>query len=245
MRRQTIYRVYPSKILLAESLARELATDIRKTERRKNPYTIALSGGTTPVHLFTQLADKYSKIIDWRKVKIFWVDERCVAPEDSESNYGMTRKVLLDRIDIPSVNVFRMKGEADPVSEAERYAEVIAEHTRKRNKLPYLDTVLLGMGEDGHTASIFPGNDGLLRSKKICDTALHPLTGQRRITLTGKIINNAKSIVFIVTGNSKAGIVEMIYNRGKTIKKYPAAHIRSQTGITKWLLDDEAGKFII
>ncbi|MBN2632544.1 MAG: 6-phosphogluconolactonase [Bacteroidales bacterium] len=244
MEKQTIYRVYPSKEILAEAFAGELARSIIKTAGRKAPFTLALSGGSTPVLLFEVLAEKYSKAVDWSKVKIFWVDERCVPPEDPESNYGMTRRLLLDKINIPSANVFRMRGEDEPLSEAARYSEVIASNTRTRNNLPYFDTVLLGMGEDGHTASIFPGNAKLLHSRKICDTALHPATKQKRVTLTGKVINNAKSVAFIVTGNAKSVIVDMIYTRKGAAKIYPAAHIRSVSGVTIWLLDEDAGKFI-
>jgi 6-phosphogluconolactonase len=194
--------------------------------------------------LFSVLSDKYNDIIDWSRVNIFWVDERCVPPEDPESNYGMTKRILLDKTGIPDSNVFRMRGEADPAKEAERYSDLVAGHTRKRNGLPFFDIVLLGMGDDGHTASIFPGNEHLLHSNRVCETAMHPVTHQRRITLTAKVINNSGTVFFIVTGEKKAHLVEMIYRHNEDSKNLPAAQIRSTGGSTLWLLDDEAGRFI-
>lgn len=156
----------------------------------------------------------------------------------------MTEKALLSKAAIPAGNVFRMRGEAEPQHEAERYSEVIRSSVRMKNGLPCFDVVFLGMGDDGHTASIFPGNDRLMNSDKICETAVHPVTKQIRITLTGKVINNAKSVFFLVTGKNKSVIVEEIYRNNADVQKYPAAQIKPVRGKTTWLLDSEAGMFV-
>jgi 6-phosphogluconolactonase len=244
MKKALIFRVYQDKDHLAAAFAGIMAGMIRKAYHRKAPFSIALSGGRTPGLLFSLLAEEYKDRIDWKRVNFYWVDERCVPPDDPDSNYGMTKRTLFDKIEIPESNIFRMKGEADPQFEARSYSELILNKLRKRNGLPCFDLVLLGMGDDGHTASIFPGNERLLRSNVICAATDHPVTHQRRLTLTGKVINNAGVVYFIVTGESKAGVVETIYRNGAGVKKFPAAHIRSVNGLTFWLLDNESGLFL-
>ncbi len=240
----TTFRIFPTPEELALGAAEELASEIRKKSGRKSGIALAISGGNTPRLLFSVLADKFRDMINWKKVILFWVDERCVSPDDPESNFGMTEKTLLRKIEIPSTNVFRMRGEDDPQHEAERYSGVISSNVQRSKGLPRFDIVLLGMGEDGHTASIFPGNEKLMSSDRICETAVHPVTKQKRITLTGKVINNAKSVYFLVAGKNKSGIVEEIYRNNAGVKKYPAARIKPVSGKTTWLLDNEAGMFV-
>ena len=239
------YKIFLSPEELANGFAEELIGFIKAAERKKKFLTIAVSGGNTPRLFFTVLSEKYSKEVDWRVVKLFWVDERCVPPDDTESNFGMTNRILLSKIEIPSGNVFRIKGEEDPVKEAARYSGVIDNQIRQKNSIPVFDIILLGMGEDGHTASIFPGNEKLFSSKINCAVAVHPVSGQKRITITGKVINNARSVFFLVTGKNKADIVNEIFRNSAVSGMFPAAHVRSLNGITTWLLDNEAGKFIV
>ena len=190
-----IIKIFPTPQALAESLALDLVNQIREADTRDRPFTIALSGGNTPRLLFTVLGDLYASSVPWDKVHFFWVDERCVPPEDPESNFGMTFKVLFSKINIAQENIHRIKGEDDPVKEAERYSKEINDFTVKRDRLPFFDIMLLGLGEDGHTASLFPGNEKLFLTDKICISAVHPSTGQKRITITGKVINNAANII--------------------------------------------------
>ena len=225
-------------------MAADLISLIQKTDKEGSSLTIAISGGNTPKFLFSVIAEKYSISADWNKVHLFWVDERCVPPDDPESNYGMTDRLLLGKINIPGKNIHRIRGEADPVAEAGRYSEEILKYTRHENKIPVFDIVILGMGEDGHTASIFPGNSELLYSDRICDTAIHPVSGQKRVTITGKVINNADAIIFIVTGQDKADIVSKIIGKRAEAVMFPASHIFSVRGNTTWLLDEEASRFL-
>lgn len=236
-----IVKIFPTPQEVAEALASDLIDLIRESEKRNSIFTIALSGGNTPKPLYSVLAEKYAKEADWTNVHFFWVDERCVPPESPESNYRLAMETLLDKIDIFPMNIHRIIGEDNPEQEAGRYSEEINDFTFRKGGLPFFNTILLGLGEDGHTASIFPGNQDLFRSDKTCVTATHPVTGQQRITLTGKIINNAATIVFHVTGRNKADIVRSIVDNNDPEKEYPASSVSPSDGKLFWYLDDEAG----
>jgi len=229
--------IHPDKQRVAEAFALFLAYWLKPRERA----TIALSGGSTPKLLFRHLADLYRDRIDWSKVHFFWGDERCVPPDHEESNYGMTRELLLQYIAIPEGNVHRIRGEADPGEEAQRYGEVIQEFVPKANGRPAFDLMILGMGDDGHTASIFPDQLELLKAEGPCAVASHPESGQQRITLTGPVINNAGLISFLVTGADKAPRIEEIFQKKGNWENYPAAHIQPERGELHWFLDEEAG----
>jgi len=238
------YKIFPTTADVAESLASQLAERIGSAFKNKSPLTIALSGGNTPKLLFQILAEKYLKVINWAYVHLFWADERCIQPDDADSNFGMTSELLLRKTDIPGENIHRIRGEDDPQTEASRYSEEILQYTKIRDNLPEFDIVILGMGEDGHTASIFPGNLELLHCEHICEMAIHPVSGQKRITLTGKIINNAREIIFLVTGRSKASVIAEVIGKKPKNLNYPAAHIVSSYGKTTWLLDKEASTLL-
>lgn len=226
----------------AIALADELAGLINAfTEDRL--FSIALSGGSTPKLLFQALAARHNDSLDWRRVSLFWVDERCVPPDDPESNYRMTRDALLEKIAIPPENVHRIRGEEDPDSEALRYSEVIERSAVLKNERPYFDVILLGLGEDGHTASIFPGKESLFRAAETCAVAVNPYSGQKRITITGRIINNAGLVFFLVSGRKKADIVRAIVCKGSKAG-YPAQFVRPVYGSIIWYLDDEAASLI-
>ena len=239
-----IIKIFPTPQSLAESLALDLVNKITETDTNDYPFTIALSGGNTPKLLFSILGDQYANFAKWNKVHFFWVDERCVPPDDSESNFGMTNEVFLSRIDIPQENIHRIKGEDDPGKETERYSKEITSFTIQRAGLPFFNVMLLGLGEDGHTASVFPGNEKLFLSDKICTPAIQPYTGQKRITITGRIINNSANIIFLVTGKNKAVIVNNIIGQGDNKKQFPASFVKPADGRVFWYLDEEAGSLI-
>jgi 6-phosphogluconolactonase len=209
----------------------------------KNTFTIALSGGNSPKLLFPVIADRCSDSVSWEKVHFFWIDERCVPPGDNESNFGTAKTAFLNRINIPSGNIHRIKGENEPSEEAVRYSSEIAGFNRKRGNQPVFDLIILGLGEDGHTASIFPGNNRLFNSEKICEPVVHPVSLQKRITLTGKVINNADNVVFLVIGKNKAEVVSAILKKKGTFD-YPAELVKPETGVVKWYLDGSAAKLV-
>jgi len=184
----------------AESASRAVAELIKDEaglkESESEKLNIAISGGSTPKFLFTLLAEEYEKSIPWKSVRLFWVDERCVEPSHIESNFGMTYDALLRKSVIPAQNIFRMKGEDFPEDEAERYSKLLWKELPVRNGFPVFDIILLGMGDDGHTASIFPNDMTLMSADISVGVGVHPVSGQKRITLTGKTICNAEQTVF-------------------------------------------------
>lgn len=243
MKRQ--YKIFSTPSDLANYFAGELINHIRKTAGKNRPFTIALSGGSTPRLLFEILAEKYRESVDWSFVHFFWGDERCVPPDDPESNFRTASLIFLSKIKIPASCVHRIRGEENPQKEAVRYSSDISKFTRKINELPAFDIIILGMGDDGHTASIFPDNLSLLGSEKICEAASHPVSGQIRITITGKVINNADYVYFMVTGDSKALRIKQIFKKEPASLNFPAAHIAPLHGKAIWLLDQKAGSQIV
>jgi len=230
--------VFKDKTKLANAFCEEL---VRLSER-KDKFFLALSGGSTPKIIFQILANDYKSKINWNNIHLFWGDERCVPPDDEESNFGMTKKYLLDFIAIPEKNIHRIKGENNPEVEADRYSKEITKYVTLRRGLPSFDIVMLGIGEDGHTASIFPNQIQLLNSEKFCDVAVHPSSGQKRVTLTGRVINNAEEVIFLVTGKNKAQIIKKILV--KKSRKFPAEFIEPVEGNLKYYIDSEAAELL-
>jgi len=231
-------RVFPAIEPLAEEFARILVDQVTRVADQ-GYFSIALSGGSTPAKILRHLAGNYAETIDWSKIRIFYGDERCVPPESDESNYKMSRNSFLDNIKIPEENIFRVKGESDPESEAVRYGEVLAANVDVESGYPRIDLVMLGLGDDGHTASIFPGDEKALQSTNVCEVAIHPQSGQKRITLTLPVINNARGIIFLVTGSGKAEMAMNILQLPDA-SMYPAWYVKPTDGEMIWLLDKEA-----
>ncbi len=228
-------KTYPDNPAVATAFAQYLCDFINGQAQEK--ITISLSGGSTPKLLFQVLAKDFADAVDWSKVHFFWGDERCVAPDDAESNYGECRALLLDTISIPPENVHRVLGENDPAGEAVRYGKEVRQHVSSGDDgVPAFDLMILGMGGDGHTASIFPHQMELLNSEKVCDVAVHPESGQRRVTMTGKVLNASKAVVFLITGGGKAEVLKTVVQR--TGAAYPATHIQPAGSLTFFL--DEA-----
>ncbi|SNR43191.1 6-phosphogluconolactonase [Maribacter sedimenticola] len=233
-------KVYQNK----EKVAEEFSKYFIEKSSTKSPFHVALSGGSTPKIVFDVLAEKFSDKVDWNLIHFYWGDERCVAPDDDESNYKMTVEHLLSKINIPEKNIHRIKGEENPKEEAKRYGELLEDLLPKELGLPQFDLVILGMGDDGHTASIFPHELKLWVSPDNCEVAMHPESGQLRVSLTGRIINNAKTVTFLVTGESKAEKVKVIIDREEDYLDYPASHVSPKTKDLVWFLDAAAAKLL-
>lgn len=225
-----------------------LAEDFHKMAleylKSQNEIYIALSGGNTPKLFFNELAD-FQDHIPWDKIHIFWSDERCVPPDDEDSNYRMTKRYLFDKIDIPSSNIHRILGEAEPELEEKRYSDEISQNIKFKNGWPVFDWIMLGLGEDGHIASLFPGSDVLGETKAISVVAQHPKSGQRRISLTLPVLNHAKRITYLVSGSSKAQIIRDIYSNNEDHMDVPAARVHPIAGIIDWYLDKDAAADLI
>ncbi len=227
-----------------QATAKAFADYLIEKHKNTDQLHIALSGGSTPKILFDLLAKEYDGQVDWSKIHLYWGDERCVPPTDEESNYKMTVDHLLSKVDIPESNVNRVFGENDPVMEAERYGQLIEDQIEHLNDQPVFDIIILGMGTDGHTASIFPHEMELLDSPKTCEVANHPESGQKRVTLTGPVINAAKSVCFLVTGDSKKEKLKQIVDSAEIAKSYPAFHINPSHGELIWFIDESAASLL-
>jgi len=207
-------------------------------------FHVALSGGNTPKGLFKKLSEKYADSIPWSRIHFWWGDERCVSPNDEQSNYKMTNDYLFSKISIPEENIHRIKGEENPKKEAKRYADEIDGQLNHRGENPVFDLLILGIGDDGHTASIFPDEIELFENEKTCAVTQHPITGQNRITITGRVLNNATRIFFLVTGENKSTRISEIMNDSEAAKLLPAYYISPKNGELIWFLDEAAASRI-
>lgn len=226
---------------LADHFADQLMEEVEKFSGLA--FHLAISGGKTPDLLFSALAGKYAESPLWQKIHFWWVDERMVPMNDSESNFGNVQRLLFPYILIPEGNIHRIKGENDPEEEALSYSAQIQEHLKQTNGLPEFDMIVLGIGDDGHTASIFPNQLELLGSDRICEVASHPITDQKRITLTGKVINNAEKVCFLASGSAKARRLSEIWGNQTMANLLPAAHILPTSGNLEWYIDESVAVF--
>jgi 6-phosphogluconolactonase len=190
--------------------------------------------------MYTLLGSEgYREKVEWPNVALFWGDERCVHPKDVESNYGLVRETLLKNVPVPEENIHRIRGELDPDVAAREYEKDISAHFSSVEGLPVFDLVILGIGPDGHTASLFPGSGALSESTRLAAPVFALNTW--RVTLTLPIINSASSVLFLVTGQSKAQVVMEIL-REENRKGHPAGLV-SAANVT-WLLDEAAASLI-
>lgn len=231
----------------ADAMARAAASRIVELARQaiaaRGRFSIALSGGSTPKKLFELLAlPEWAAKVDWEKVLVFFGDERSVGPDDPASNYRMAKWALLDHVPVKKDHVFRMRGECDLAGEAARYQrdmELFLPHPK--GGFPQLDLVLLGLGTDAHTASLFP-HTGALREHHAWVVANEvPQLSTRRLTLTYPVINHAREVLFLVAGNDKVKPLDRVLSGPEDIQEFPAQGIRPETG-AHWMVDAQAAK---
>ena len=206
----------------------------------KGRFAVALSGGATPQGLYSLLATSYRDEVPWGSVHIFWGDERCVPKEHEESNFRVAYESLLSKIDLPGENIHRMRGDLGPEAGAREYEEEIRRFFGPSG-LPAFDLILLGMGEDGHTASLFPGSKALEETERLVAPVYPEGHGRERITLTLPVLNNATHIVFLVSGSSKAEVLSRVLGNGER-GEYPAGLVRPLRGSLLWLVDRDAAR---
>ncbi len=229
-------KIYKDKNEVAEQFSAYFAELVED----KSVFHVALSGGSTPKIVFDVLASNYGDKIDWSKIHFYWGDERCVPPTDEQSNYKMTVEHLFSKIDAPEGNIHRVLGEAEPVREAMRYANLLEINLDRVKGVPQFDLVILGMGDDGHTASIFPHEIELWDATDHCVVATHPDSGQKRVSINGKVINTAKEVTFLVTGAGKAEKVKAILEKTEGFETYPASLVNPASGKLVWFMDKDA-----
>ena len=238
----TEVKIYSDQNEVVKALAKAIFKLSTSTEQDR--FNILLSGGYTPTALFKRLSKKYAETIEWERIHLWWGDERCVSPESENSNYKQAYEFLISQVSIPAANIHRIKGENDPEEEAIRYAEEIQQNLNFRGDNPVFDLVILGLGEDGHTASIFPDELEMFEDERICAVATHPLSGQKRITITGKVLNNANREFFLVTGAGKSLRISEIMNDEDAAKLLPAYYISPTNGELIWYIDEAAAQKI-
>jgi len=208
----------------------------------KQPVSVALSGGSTPLGLFRLLASPpYRGMSGWELVHFFWADERCVAPEHPDSNYGAAYSLMLSKLAVPPSNIHRIKGELGPDEAADGYESDLRKHFGA-DETPVFDLIFLGTGGDGHTASLFPGSPQLSVDDRLAVPARPDGVEHPRVTLTLQVINNARGVVFLVCGEPKASVVKACIGGRKDL---PAALVRPDGDGPVWLLDKGAASILV
>lgn len=230
-------KVLPDAQALAAEGARRFVDLARQATELKGRFSVALSGGRTPEKMFQLLAgEPYRSQVAWEKVEIFFSDERCVPPDSQESNYRTASAALLSKVPIPGDNVYRMRGEIDPQQAAIEYGQTLKEKFADGG----LDLVFLGMGPDGHTASLFPGTEALRETKHRCVANHVPKLNAWRLTMTAPFLNRAGAVIFLVTGADKAQTVSQVLEGPSDPQRLPSQLIRPEPGKMIWLLDAAA-----
>lgn len=238
----TELRIYPDGEAVAKAAVELVATESVSAIQHHGRFNWCLSGGTTPKRCYELLASaRWEQKVDWPHVHVFWGDERCVPPESQESNYRMAQDALLNKVDIPDANVHRIKGELDPVTAAEEYSELLHRELKPGQGF---DLVFLGLGPDGHTASLFPGLKAVQEISKWVVAEYVPQMEMWRITLTPHVFNASKNIAFLVEGAEKASILAEVLNPENDPPELPARFIRPTNGELLWLVDQAAAAML-
>jgi len=239
-------RVCPDAPAVARAAARLFVEWAWQFIAREGAFCVALSGGSTPRELYRLLAtDEFRTQVDWAKVHLFWGDERAVPPDHPESNYGMARREMLLRVPIPSANVHRMEAERPNLGRAAQDYEAILRRFLPLDArgFPRFDLILLGLGPDGHTASLFPGTRRLRDTSRWVSTPLHPKFGSRRMTLTLPALNAAHRVLFLVTGAEKAAVLRDVLE-GTHDPLLPAQLVTVPDGRREFLVDQAAASLL-
>ncbi len=208
-------------------------------------FLVAFSGGSLPGLLFPLLADEPLRAeIDWKAWHVFWSDERCVPLTDRDSNYRLAREHLFEHVAIPSAQIYTVQTALDPASAAKGYQTTLLQVFQPApGQLPAFDLVLLGMGEDGHTASLFPHHPALKETERwVAPISDSPKPPPKRITLTLPVINNARHVAFLATGDGKAGILRRVFKEKALPGTLPAQMVQMVHGELHWFVDTDAGR---
>ena len=227
------------------ALCREAAQEFQRLAEtavaEHGQFSVALSGGNTPRNIYALLATEQN--LPWEKIHVFFGDERHVPPQDFDSNFRMAKESFLSKVPIPEKNVHRVRAELDATAAAEDYARQLKEHFRPASgKWPRFDLIFLGLGDDGHCASLFPGTDALHESTRLAVSNWVQKLQTFRITLTFPVLNHAAEIIFLVSGEKKAGILNDIFKPGP--QKYPAQSVQPEDGHLIWMADQDAAKLL-
>ncbi len=239
-------RVYPSRVAAAQAAAAQFITSAEKAVTARGRFTVALAGGSTPRDVYRLLAnDEYAPLVDWEFAHIFWGDERCVPLGDHENNAHMARETLLDSVPIPMDHIHRIQSQFPPEEAALDYEHILRNFFFERGiDAPRFDLVLLGMGAEGHTASLFPHSPALHEPERWCVAAYVEPLQSWRVTLTPLALNAAAKIIFLVVGEEKAEALRQVLSEPKDPDLYPAQMIDPPEGRVLWIVDQAAASLL-
>ena len=240
-------RVYADKMAVGEAAAQRYVAAAREAIAQRGRFVVALSGGSTPQILFELLAGQpYVSQVDWARSHFFWGDERLVSPDDPGSNYYDAMRILLQQVYTPQVNIHRVRGEWEAEAAARDYAQQLSAAGGPDRAWPVFDLVLMGLGGDGHTASLFPGQqeEALLQPVMSVEASYEDRPAQR-VTLTPMVFNDARHVLFLVTGGDKAEAVAATLQGPRDATRWPAQRIAPAEGQVTWLLDKAAAADLV
>jgi 6-phosphogluconolactonase len=241
-------KIFPDIQSMSRFAAEQIVEVTRAAVASRGRALIALSGGSTPQTLFELLAQPpYRDQLAWKQIHFFWADERCVPPDHPQSNYGQAKRALFDHIPLPPENIHRLQGELEPVLAAEEYIKELGKFSEGKQAWPCFDFVLLGMGADGHTASLFPDsiNPAEQTSPAIAVTASYQGRPAERVSLTPLVFNYAKNVLFLVSGPEKADALGEVLSGPADPQHFPAQRIRPVDGKVTWIVDEAAAQGIV
>jgi 6-phosphogluconolactonase len=241
---EVLYYVDESAEAVSRRTADYLVDHIVAAARARGKARIAISGGNTPKHMFELLGDTsapYRAQIPWGKLELYWVDERCVAPDQPDSNYRMTREALLDKVPLSKTQIFRILGELEPEEAAAKYEFDIRQSFRLEGaEIPSFDVIELGMGPDGHTASLFPHTEGLHETMRIAIANHVAQKDAWRVTLTWPVINRAQDVFFLIEGADKVDALKHVFLGPYDPESFPSQLIRPASRRITLFLDSAA-----
>jgi 6-phosphogluconolactonase len=236
--------IEPDLETLSVRAAEEFVRLAEAAQQLSGRFTVALSGGSTPQRLYALLAGlEYYRRVRWDQVHFFWGDERCVPPEHPDSNYGMARRLMIDKLPLPEANVHRMAGEKAPPVAAAEYEKILIDFFKLApGAWPRFDLLLMGLGEDGHTASLFPYNAALQNQKNLVVAPYVEKLQAHRITLTLPVINRGAHVWFLVAGADKAPVLRDVLEAKAPDPGLPATFVKPTDGELIWFVTVEAFK---
>jgi 6-phosphogluconolactonase len=240
---ETYIQIFKDGTALSLAAAEHFAETVTDAVTKRGRFLAALAGGNTPLPLFRLLAElPYRQQLPWSRMVFFWGDERCVPPDDPQSNFKQAWQAWLAHVPIPEENVHRIKGELDPTAATRDYAEQLKAFAEGALAWPRLDWVLLGLGGDGHTASLFPGSPADIDAKlaAIHVTADHEDRPAERVSLTPNVFNAARKVVFLATGEEKARALANTLTGGRDPLRWPAQRIHPAEGEVWWFVNEAA-----
>src|SRR3984885_15252682 len=240
------YRIFSTPAAVAKAAAELFTNAAVKAVASRGLARVAISGGTTPKAMFELLAaEPFVAQVPWDKLDLYWVDERCVPPDNAESNYRMTREALLDKVPLKPEQVHRMEGELEPQKAAAHYESLLRNTFRLEGaESPRFDLVALGMGSDGHTASLFPHTEAIHEMGHLVTANHVQQKNTWRITLTWPVINNANSVFFLIGGADKAEVLREVVTGPRDPERLPSQLIWPSSGILTLILDQAAAALL-